>query len=238
MQERTPLMTLIDVVVTPNEAFRRSFNRFSWLIGALALLMLVILGGTIQAPVAHHQSAIAVQQAVAHGSMGRAEQEAIVAQAANPPFSGDLLNFGIYFIIMLAGIAAEAGLATAFAVFASGTPNYKRLFSAMIYISVWTVGLYYVLLSVIMRLAFTQNPSATGLDAVFPSALTAFSGANSSFSRGALASINPFLLAALWLHAVMMQVTGGVGRRPAYLFSIVLLVIEVLVSGALVTVLG
>jgi hypothetical protein len=141
-------------------------------------------------------------------------------------------------VILFAAILFEALLALAAAALGGGTPSYGRSLAAFFSISVWTIGLYYLTLSFITRLAFNDNPDVENLDALVPSMLTLMSHVSSTFLRGVLAALNPFTLAAVWLHAQALLYVVNMKTRPAYIAAIFLGLIEVLASGVLVSTLG
>ncbi len=241
MMARSSLSALANVAVAPSEAFSGLIKRPTWLTPILGLLLLIFMGGEIQAPVNHRLTVVQLQQAFDSGKasdMDAAEKQKLLNSAEHPPLRQDLLNFCIYFAIVMCGVFIEAVIAYVMVALAGGDPTFRTLLSAFLNIAVWTTGVYYLLLSGIMRIQFAQGGTVDGLDATFPSTLTIFSGQQGAFQRGVLASLNPFWLLSGWLHASALRTVGAVTPRASVITATILMACEATASGLVSALIG
>jgi len=237
----TSLSTLVNVAVAPSEAFSGLMKRPTWLVPILGVLFLIFMGGDIQAPVNHRMTVVQIQQAVTSGKapgVDAADKQELLNNAEHPPLRQDLLNFCIYFIIIICGVLVEAVIAYVMVALAGGDPAFRTLLSAFLNIAVWTAGVYYLLLSLIMRIQFAQGGTVDGLDATFPSVLTIFNSQEGAFLRGVLASLNPFWLLSGWLHASALRTVGAVSPRASLISATVLMACEATASGLVSALIG
>jgi hypothetical protein len=229
--------TLIDVVADPPRGFRALDGRSNTLAALVALVVLVLAGAWIQAPVVARANVEQLQKAFAQGhgaGLSGEQRDAMVAQAANPPVAAQLVNPAIYLVLIGAGVLAESGLAAVIVMFAGGAPRFGKLSVAFLNVAVWCIGLYYLASSVIIRVGFVTENS----DAVFPSVLTAAGGVTDLFVRGALASLNIFLVFAFVLHAIGLREIAQLRSARPYVVAGTLAVAEIVASGVISKVLG
>ena len=231
------LAALLDTAAQPGRAFNALRERGNAVIAVLALLAAVLTGASVQGPVVARANADQLQKSFDAGRGGgysQAQSQTMVDQALKPPLAVRLVNPAIYFALIAGGVAFEAGIAALLLVFLNGSPNYGRLLVAFLNIAFWTIGVYYLATSAIVRIGFVTE----GSDAVFPSLLTLWSGATDLFVRGILASLNVFLVLALWLHAVALRELGAVNVGKAYTAAAILAVAEIGASALLSKVFG
>lgn len=228
---------LLDVVADPLHAFKALTQRPNTIAAILALVVLVLAGAWIQAPVTARANAEQLQKAFAQGrgaGLSQAQRDAMLAEALSPPVAAQLVNPAIYLVLIGAGVLAETGFATVLVMFAGGAPRFGKLCVAFLNVAVWCVGVYYLASSIIIRAGFVTENS----DAAFPSVLTAANGTSDLFARGVLASLNMFLVYALVLHSIGVREIAQLRANRAYFVAGALAVSEIVASGVISKVLS
>lgn len=117
--------------------------------------------------------------------------------------------------------------------FGGGEPRFRVLLTAFVNIAVWSIGLYYVTNSIIIRMAFSTVGATGDYDALLPSMLSILPFIHNAVLRGLLAAINPFLLGGVVLQAQALRYVCGLKTATSYGISVGLAVAAALASGAL-----
>lgn len=228
---------LVDSALEPVAAFSSLRHKHNWLAALVALVIFVFAGAMIQSPVIARGNADQFQKAFATGQMSaltQQQRDGLYQHALNPAFLETLANPSVYVMLVVLGMSLEAGMASLLLVFNGGKPNFPSLFAASLNIGAWTIGLYYLVTSVIVRVGFVTE----GADAVFPSLLTFAQSSHDMFARGALACVNVFWAAAIPLKATAIRIIGETGTKGAYAIAAAIAVAEIVVSGILSKALG
>lgn len=222
---RSGLVSVLDTVVAPQEAFERMRATPTWGWALVVALALMVAGAFLQDPAVRHVKVIATQHFMTTSSLAAnltaAQKDQAIANASKPSMFTYVtpvitLFIAVFFntIILLLGNAVARGQA-----------DFKRLWCGSMNIAVPTLGLGAVVLGVITTV---RGPGAFDSSLAMAKALPSLALLVPNGSAAVIAflsGISIFTLWGLYLNATMMRVTAKTSAGAAYAFAALIMLL-------------
>lgn len=224
------LSTVINTIVSPNEAFQAIRTAPTWAWAFIVCAVVYLVGYALLLPASNHaalgliQHMIATNPAIA--GMSDERKAKMLSDATNPSVVKECTNA----LLGLVGIFIAALLNTLFMLLANvigkGDASFKKLWSGSMNVLVPSFALGELVAGII---AAIRGPESYGtVTEILRSVpgLGLLAGNMSGFGAGFLAALSVFALWGLVLNALMVRTVGRVPAAVAWTFAIVITLLQ------------
>lgn len=230
------LMTFVDLIGSPIEAFRTIAQRPNWAAPIFAILALAIAGALLNGPAQHHAEAAVVRAQFTTGyysGLSQVQRDALLSATMHPPIWHDLELAATDFVIAVVGVVMTSVMFWLGAKVVGRTIPFRLLFAGVAFIGVLFAGLPFVATGIVTLLSgASQYFSYDQMDAAVPG-LGWLSPHASGRTVVFLSNLSVFALWAGYLYAVMVRVFFRVSRASAAAVAVAVVLIDALVQAML-----
>jgi Yip1 domain len=222
------MKTVIDIIVSPKDAFESLRENPVWGWALLATLVLMIVGYFLQQPATQHASYGSMQHALAtnpiYSTLSDEQKRRVLDRVAHPPAFQTAFGIGTLVIVIFVATLFNAVILLAANALGRGSGDFKHLFAGSMAIAVPSLGLYSVVLGIICRVLGAEHfATVSDMYRAVPSLALLAPGAGGK--PGAfLAGIQIFSLWGCGLNILMMRVLAGVRNALAWVVPLLILI--------------
>ncbi len=235
--KRSGLMTVVDTIVSPREAFETLREVPMWGWAFIVVIALMLVAALLEREASAHAGYVFTQQLIAHNStiaqMPDAKKQQMLADAAHPTLVKQLTGYLFIPVILLILVVLQALMSLIGNAVGKGQATFKQLWCAQMNISVASLGISAIIIGVI---AMVRGPnsfnSIIDLQNVLPS-LAFFTGGNTTPLTVFLGRINPFTVWGTVLSAVAMMTIAKTSKAISYTFPILTLLFGAAIAAGL-----
>lgn len=222
------MKTVIDIIVSPKDAFQSLRENPAWGLTLLATIVLMIVGYFLQQPATEHASYGSMQHAMAtnplYATLSDEQKQRILARVAHPPAYQSALGIATIAIVIFIATLFNAVILLAANALGRGSGDFKHLFAGSMAIAVPSLGLYSLVLGIICRVLGADHfATVADMYRAMPS-LALLAPGVSGRSAAFLAGIQIFALWGCGLNILMMRVLAGVRNAFAWAFPLIILI--------------
>lgn len=222
------MKTVIDIIVSPKDAFESLRENPVWGWALLATIVLMIVGYFLQQPATEHASYGSMQHALAtnplYATLSDEQKQRVLARVAHPPAYQSALGIATIAIVIFIATLFNALILLAANALGRGDGDFKHLFAGSMAIAIPSLGLYSLVLGIICRVLGAEHfTTVADMYRAVPSlALLApgLAGRPAAF----LAGIQIFSLWGCGLNIVMMRVLAGVRNVLSWVVPLLILI--------------
>jgi len=230
----TDLTVLADTVVQPAAAFSIIKGRPRWGIAFVVLLLLTLAGALLGGPAQHNADVSVLQKQFTtttdYASYTQSGREALVADAAHPPFWHDLGTGGIAFVVGLVAALLSAFALWLTSLFLRHSAPFKTFFAATVHVAIVSTALSAVCSGVVtLIVGASQFTSYEQIDRAMPSLAMLVPNAKDWLSV-ALGAVTPFALWTAALQGVALFVIAATTKKQAVAVACTLFVVGILIQ--------
>lgn len=227
--KRNGLMTVLDTIVSPREAFETLGQVPMWGWAFLIAIVLMIVGQVLAMQASAHAGYIFMQQQIAHNSMlaqlSDAQKQKMLADAAHPPTWRLLFGYAIVPIVVLLIVVFQTVVLLIGNAIGKGQATFKQLWCALMNILVASGGIGAIVIGII---ALVRGPngydSIADIQNALPS-LAFLTGGDTGALSTFLAQLNPFTIWGTALGAIAMLTIAKTSKAVSYGFPILILLL-------------